>query len=363
MLACATIANAVSGICDPDGDISNGGWAPNPWGTGACWDNIDDGIRSPDAGDTSDLVGCNQNNKSFVLSMTTILDFGNVSNVTVWVYGYSFNPVNDAVIDIFMGDEWIGAQNPTLPNPVDWKSVSFDGSWTQTDLDNMQISATSINSTGSTLEIYSLYAVVTYTAGGGGGTPTGKVIMISDEGEGTPPSGYNYDYVSVYPPAQSDDYVKATSYYADYCLPHFSTDPTKSLVGELAYNQWAVGSGNDQEQAFHVDLGSAKTVKRIYYENSHVGGVVTERGWKNFTFYGSNTAGDFSDLVYADTGDWVELTCSQNTFDQHIAADQPDPKYITVTNTTPYRYYGFKFADNWGGITAGIRRIELQTNR
>ncbi len=39
-----------------------------------------------------------------------------------------------------------------------------------------------------------------------------------------------------------------------------------------------------------------------------------------------------------------------------------DPKYITVTNSTAYRYYAFKFADAYGSIYyMGVRRIELQT--
>ncbi|GAI73245.1 unnamed protein product, partial [marine sediment metagenome] len=58
---------------------------------------------------------------------------------------------------------------------------------------------------------------------------------------------------------------------------------------------------------------------------------------------------------------WTELTVSQNTFDRHIEEDQADPKYITVTNETAYRYYAFKFADNYGANYMGVRRIELQT--
>lgn len=48
-------------------------------------------------------------------------------------------------------------------------------------------------------------------------------------------------------------------------------------------------------------------------------------------------------------------------FDQHIAANTADPKYITVTNLTAYRYYAIKIADNWGDATlCGFRRIVLQ---
>jgi len=39
-----------------------------------------------------------------------------------------------------------------------------------------------------------------------------------------------------------------------------------------------------------------------------------------------------------------------------------DPKFIDVDNDTAYRYYAFKFADNWGyAYNMGVRRIELQS--
>ena len=46
---------------------------------------------------------------------------------------------------------------------------------------------------------------------------------------------------------------------------------------------------------------------------------------------------------------------------QHPSSNVVDPQYITVTNTTSYRYYAFKFADTWGGNYMNVRRIELQT--
>ena len=169
-------------------------------------------------------------------------------------------------------------------------------------------------------------------------------------------------YKSVYPVAQSSTYVKATTMFGENYYPHFATDPTKSLTGTYTDNSWTALSGAGlTNQRFHIDLGSAKTVKRIYYENGHVGGALTTIGAENFTFWGSNTAGDFADLVYANNGTWVQITPAQTTFDIHVSADQADPKYITVTNSTAYRYYAFKIADNLGSTSyLNIRRIELQ---
>ena len=177
-------------------------------------------------------------------------------------------------------------------------------------------------------------------------------------------SGMALTYTSQYPPTQSGDYVKATTTYqaTNYDAWH-TTNPAKSVTDAWLTNQWLSGSGVYVEQRFHIDLGSAKIIRRIYYENSHNNGALTGRACKNFTFWGSNTgAGTFDDLVYANDEGWTQLTISQSTLDEHVALNQADPKYIIVTNTVAYRYYAFKFADGWSTTTyMGVRRIELQT--
>lgn len=167
---------------------------------------------------------------------------------------------------------------------------------------------------------------------------------------------------STYPPAHSDTYVKSTSEYGTAFKPYFATDPTLSLTGTNTDNQWVAASGTNQR--FHIDLGSAKIIKGIYYENGHTSGSDTNDGAKNFTFWGSNSATAFTELTYGTDTDWTQITPAQSTFDVHIGSDVADPKYITVTNTTAYRYYAFKFADTISAPTYGIqvRRIELQEN-
>lgn len=168
-------------------------------------------------------------------------------------------------------------------------------------------------------------------------------------------------YTSQYPPAQSDTYVKATTKYGTGAWAYFATDPALLLTGPRADNSWMAESLVCTNQRFHIDLGSAKIIKRIYYENFHHSGGLTNRGVNNFTFWGSNTgAGTFDDLVYGNDEGWTELTVAQNTLDEHTASDVADPKYIIVTNSTAYRYYGFKFADVHGSSYMGVRRVELQ---
>ncbi|MHA1483600.1 MAG: hypothetical protein ACTSQA_09255, partial [Candidatus Heimdallarchaeaceae archaeon] len=172
-------------------------------------------------------------------------------------------------------------------------------------------------------------------------------------------SAFSATYTSQYPPAQNDTYVKSTGKYNTTYWAYYATDPTKTLIGLYANNSWLANTLT--EQRFHIDLGSAKVITRIYYENTHSDGNNTLFGAKNFTFWGSNNAAAFAELTYGTDTNWTELTVAQNTFDEHISENIADPKYIVVTNTTAYRYYAFKIADNYGTFAMGIRRIELQT--
>ena len=163
---------------------------------------------------------------------------------------------------------------------------------------------------------------------------------------------------SIYP-TQDDTHVKATSKASTNFWPYYSTDPAQSLTGSWVHNNWI--SSTVTNQRFHIDLGSACVITRIYYENGHNSGGDTDNGAKNFTVWGSNTAGDFADLTYSHDGTWTQLTPSQSFFEQHVASDQADPKYIQINNSTAYRYYAIKIADNWGASWyIGLRRIVLQ---
>ena len=181
-------------------------------------------------------------------------------------------------------------------------------------------------------------------------------------------AAHNMTYISKagdsgtqYPTAYSDTYVKATSENGVAWHPYYATDPSTLVTGTWDYTGWLASSNTNQR--FHIDLGSAKIIQRIYCENQHTSGGSTTVGVKNFTFWGSNTAsGTFDDLVYANDEGWTELTVSTNVMLEHSEADEADPQYITITNTTAYRYYAFKFADNHTHASwMGVRHIGLQT--
>ncbi len=163
---------------------------------------------------------------------------------------------------------------------------------------------------------------------------------------------------SQYPPGYSDTYIKATSSYAGY-YPYDACNPVKSLTGPDYNGCWLDNAAASNR--LHIDLGSAKIIVKVYYENYHSSGTLTNRGVQNFTLWGSNNAAAFADLNYNQDTNWTQLTCDISQMAQHVAADQTDPRYINVTNATAYRYYAFKCATTWGNAYMGVRRIELQT--
>lgn len=168
-------------------------------------------------------------------------------------------------------------------------------------------------------------------------------------------------YVSQYPAAYNDTYIKVTSFYQSTSAynGYWAANPSTILTGVWDNRAWVANAVTNQR--WHIDLGSAKVIKRIYYENGVYNGSYTGSGLKNFTFWGSNTASAFADTTYATDTNWTQLTAAQSTFDQHVAANTVDPKYMLITNSTAYQYYAVKVADNWGdGSFLAVRRIELQ---
>jgi len=168
-------------------------------------------------------------------------------------------------------------------------------------------------------------------------------------------------YTSAYPTGYSTTYVKATNAEAP---AHQACNPALSVTSTDHANNSHYGDvSTGGSQRFHMDLGSAVIIRRIYYENNFFStGTNTDNGWKTITFWGSNSATAFAELTYATNTDWVQLTIDSSQCVQHPANSSADPHYILVNNSVSYRYYGFKVADGWGsGTYLGIRRIELQT--
>jgi PKD repeat protein len=168
-------------------------------------------------------------------------------------------------------------------------------------------------------------------------------------------------YVSQYPPAFNSTYVNATTYRGSTWEPYLTCNPTTSLTGTSSYNSWEAQTNVVTNQRFNIDLGSAKEINRIYYENGHNNGASLNTGVKDFTVWGSNTQGSFDNVSYSNDTGWTQITASQTSFDIHTGADTTDQKYINLASVASYRYYSFKFVNNYGDTNyMNIRRIELQ---
>jgi hypothetical protein len=166
-------------------------------------------------------------------------------------------------------------------------------------------------------------------------------------------------YVSAYPYDYVVAYVKATSYDGMHYLPPMGANPNLSLTGITSDRCWRTTTTTNQR--FHIDLSEEKVITRVYYENYHNEGGFTTIGVQNFTLWGSNSPTAFAELTYGTDTGWTQITTTTSAFDKHASVNTADPKYIAITATKPYRYYAFKFADNYGsGEYLGVRRIELQ---
>ncbi len=181
------------------------------------------------------------------------------------------------------------------------------------------------------------------------------------------PTFYKTDiYVSQYPLEFTNNTVKANRWHMRDNYGYQACNPANDVTGHWDYTfSWLAPLWTITNQRFHIDLGTEKVIKRIYYENGHNAGTRSNSSVKNFTFWGTNDADAFAAYTTydLDTG-WTQLTTSQSTFDQHVEEAIADPKYIAVTNTTAYRYYAFKFADNYGDPQfMNVRRIELQSSK
>jgi PKD repeat protein len=173
-------------------------------------------------------------------------------------------------------------------------------------------------------------------------------------------------YTSQYPPSQSITYVNSTTKASTDYYPYFMTDPTKALTGTPIGNSWASLAGAKQ-QRIHIDLGSVKSITRIYYENFHYAGADEQEGVSNFTFWGSNISSAFAPgtatLAYANDTGWTAITTPVTDFEKHAQSNTTDPKYMVLASTATYRYFAFKMHDQWGTWYGmfGMRRIELQS--
>lgn len=150
--------------CDPNGDVQK------EWES-ACgnhYECIDGGVRQP-AAPTTDDIGAfdgNENDIDRFYMDNSIQDVDEVTSVTVWIYGRNSTGERCSV-DIQLGSiqPWEGYQSVNMDGSYAWRSKTFNGSWTQTNLDEMQVRFKAYSNYGTYdyTRIRAFYCEVTYS--------------------------------------------------------------------------------------------------------------------------------------------------------------------------------------------------------
>jgi len=170
-----------------------------------------------------------------------------------------------------------------------------------------------------------------------------------------------YSYQAVYPQAFDETYIKTTNRLFE--LEGFrAIDPSLSLSGGRYLTSWLTENGYVGSQRLHVELTSARVIKRIVYCNSHNDGYETNVGVRDFIVQGSNSADAFANLTFADDTGWTTIATDVSAMVKHTEGyDGAIWNTINLTNDTAYKYYAIKCVNNHGNASyIGIRRLEFQ---
>ncbi|KKM93834.1 hypothetical protein LCGC14_1204470 [marine sediment metagenome] len=128
--------------------------------------SVDENVTQPDVpGGTDYLTATNNNsddNDVIVMGFpNTITGVGEITNITVWNWGFKVGS-NFPEVDINMGG-WQGYQECGQFN---WTSDSFNGNWNQGDLDGLQVRfRADVPVKNDTNNFNVVYVVVTYMIG------------------------------------------------------------------------------------------------------------------------------------------------------------------------------------------------------
>ena len=147
----------------------------NAWSGGSHLSVDDPGVEDPDNGDDVCLTASEVNaddNDLVDLGFPTIANIDEVTNIRVKSLASSVGG-GQPEVDVNMGG-WQGYQECTLP--TNWTSNSFNGNWSQADLDGLQVryrADVPVKLDSNNLDV--VYVIVTYSV----------------------PAGYGHDYMGV----------------------------------------------------------------------------------------------------------------------------------------------------------------------
>jgi len=148
---------------DPNGDVQK------EWNS-ACpnhYECIDGGVRQP-AAPTSDNINAVDGDENDIdrFYLTSLPDVQEVTSVKIWIYGNNTTGEH-CLVDLQMGslEPWEGYQTVNMDSGYAWFSKTFNGSWTQTNLDQCQVRFKADSAYGKfdTTWIRAFYCEVTYS--------------------------------------------------------------------------------------------------------------------------------------------------------------------------------------------------------
>ncbi len=123
-----------------------------------------------------------------VFSFNTISDVDGVTSVTIALQCRTIdeleNTTDQIAVDIEM-DGWEGAQNFTFPSSKEWVEETWNGAWSQADLNGLQvkITAPAAIGLGATFYIFYVKAYITYTT---------KIYSIDLEDDSDPAAAFEW---------------------------------------------------------------------------------------------------------------------------------------------------------------------------
>ncbi len=160
-----------TGYLDPNGQVSNAGWVDQGLVNSTnIYVSIDDGMRQPTAPNGTDYAYTTTDGGTVVFSMPTLSGVLSVSQIKVWLYGEYFD-TGGAGEGILISAKIGGAFQINTRvyaagvGSLTWVSVTYTGSYTQSDIDNLEIRLTHEDAGiwGNESYVHAVYAEVTYT--------------------------------------------------------------------------------------------------------------------------------------------------------------------------------------------------------
>jgi len=127
--------------------------------------NIDNGVRQPST-NTSDYIQWNKSDDDEIQAygMSNLSSLTSITSIKVWVYGKRTSDDPDLQCRINVGGSYEDYQNFGLTSTSSWHSLTFNGTWTDTDVNALGVYFLS-GSIGnfSDNKIYLVYAEITGT--------------------------------------------------------------------------------------------------------------------------------------------------------------------------------------------------------